>query len=224
MHRRHSPRSTATPSAPSARRSGSSGLPRVLVVDDDANFRSSVLQMLVTYGCEAMGVSNGAEALAWHRDHCFDVIITELRLPGMTGLELVSEIRLGDWQVQIILISEAPSVDDAISALREGRAFDFLRKPLREPDELTATIVRALQRSGHPDRIPAQPNVALAGLTPRERAILVLLAKGMGSQELAIRLALKEKTVRNNLSNIYAKLGVKNRTQAVLFARENGII
>lgn len=121
---------------------------RVLVVDDHAPARESVVDVLRCVGHEATACSSGAEALAKLRaassDAPFDIVVTDLQMPGMSGLELIREIERLRHGVQVLMVTAHASVETAVEAMRHG-AFDYLEKPYNV-DRLEASVARALQR------------------------------------------------------------------------------
>lgn len=117
---------------------------RVLVVDDHATARESVADVLRHVGHEATACSSGAEALVALRDGSFDVVVTDLQMPGMSGLELIREIERRRFGVQVLMVTAHASVETAVEAMRHG-AFDYLEKPY-DVDRLEASVARAMQR------------------------------------------------------------------------------
>ncbi|MEO0529188.1 MAG: sigma-54 dependent transcriptional regulator [Planctomycetota bacterium] len=117
---------------------------RVLVVDDHASARESVADVLRHVGHEAKACSSGAEALATLRNSSFDVVVTDLQMPGMSGLELIREIERLRHDVQVLMVTAHASIDTAVVAMRHG-AFDYLAKPY-DVDRLEASVARALDR------------------------------------------------------------------------------
>ncbi len=193
---------------------------RLLLVDSDAKEREYLRTWLHGSGYEVHAVGSGADAMVRLRHHAIEVVLTHLRLPGLNGIELLSLVKEWDPRIEVIILSNSCTVEDTLGALR-GRAFDFLQTPLSDLQALNRAIAGALlQRClGNsaarplPVRLPPRP---AEELTPREKQILSLLAQGLENKAIANHLCLGEKTVRNLLSGIYAKLGVVNRTQAVL--------
>ncbi|MEQ8847913.1 sigma-54 dependent transcriptional regulator [Botrimarina sp.] len=117
---------------------------RVLVVDDHASARESVADVLRCVGHQATACSSGAEALAALRGGQFDVVVTDLQMPGMSGLELIREIERRRFGVQVLMVTAHASVDTAVEAMRHG-AFDYLEKPY-DIDRLESSVGRALER------------------------------------------------------------------------------
>jgi DNA-binding NarL/FixJ family response regulator len=168
-----------------------------------------------------MSAKDGLEAMERVQQHAFDVIVMDLKLPGLNGLQLLSLIKDLCPAVIVIFLSGRGTMEDAISALREGRAYDFIQKPLRELRQLNLVIEKALlsREAAHPgSALVDVPPMRVPGesLTPRELELARLLVQGHETRTIADHLALSEKTVRNNLTQLYEKLRVGNRVQAIL--------
>lgn len=200
-------------------------LPRVLVVDDQRSLLEILQRWLSRGGYEVHVAADGVEALAKARDLRFDVVVTDLKMPGINGLQLMSLFKDLDPTVEVIFLTGQGTMQDAIEALREGRAFDFLQKPLRDLHELNLAIDKALlRRRKFEPPAPLRPsNQLLEGLNAREREILSLLTRGLDNRAIASHMALSEKTIRNYLTRIYEKLGVTSRTQALVACQEHGL-
>ncbi|MEO1498031.1 MAG: sigma-54 dependent transcriptional regulator [Planctomycetota bacterium] len=127
----------------------------VLVVDDHATARQSVVDVLRQLGHEAQACSSGAEALAALKQRAFDVVVTDLQMPGMSGLDLIREIERLRYPLQVLMVTAHASISTAVEAMRLG-AFDYLEKPY-DVDRLEASVDRALRRG----RLqPAKPSPA----------------------------------------------------------------
>ncbi len=196
------------------------GKTRVLLVDDDPELLGNLAEWLRRAGYEVHPAGDGNQALAQARKVRPDVAVTDLYMPGIGGAELVRLLLELDPLVQVIVLTGKPSVANAIDTLRHRGAFDFLTKPLADLSQLSSAIERAMvQRAKSAVSSAADPEIDLEAepaLTTRERELLELLATGAQNAEIASRLYLSGKTVRNQLTAIYDKLGVANRTQAVL--------
>src|SRR3981081_4130398 len=131
---------------------------KVLVVDDEQSAAATMRAVLEPDGSEGTAVTSGTEALAQIREHEFDVVLTDLRLDDLDGIEILRETqKLWPDTVSIMLTGYA-SLESAVTALRSG-AYDYLIKP-SDVDELRATIGRALERRRRRQRLrqPAQPD------------------------------------------------------------------
>jgi DNA-binding NarL/FixJ family response regulator len=202
---------------------------RILVVDDEPELLEILGEWFACCGTQIQTASDGFQAVALARQAPFDVIITDLKMPGMDGLQLLSIVKELDPTVEVIFLTGTGTMDDAISALREGRAFDFLQKPLKNLTQLNEVVARAALRRAQraadaPRKGPLPAPSHLEELSPRELDILALLAQGMDNRAIADKLCNSEKTVKNHLTRIYEKLKVKNRTQALLVCQQYGLL
>jgi CheY-like chemotaxis protein len=110
---------------------------KVLVVDDDPSLRVTLQDWLVMEGYEVQVATDGREAAEMARWEAFDVVVTDLKMPHMDGLTLLSRLEVLTPDVRVIFLSGEATMADAIAALREGRSFDFLEKPLPGLDRLS---------------------------------------------------------------------------------------
>lgn len=198
----------------------SSAPSRVLIVDDEQDLRENLLEWLTLSGYDATGAEHAQAALALARREHFDVVVTDLKMPGMNGIDLLRLYKEISPATEVIVLTGYASLEVAIRALKHGRAFDFLQKPLADLDALNVVIEQALAKRHRGARTeppaPAPAPEPTAGLSERERQILDLLVTGLDNKQMASRLAISDGTLRNQLSVLYEKLGVTNRTQAAL--------
>lgn len=204
---------------------------KILLVDDDETLLGILKRWLGHSGYVVEAVPSGLEAIQELRAQAFEVVIIDLQLPDLNGLQLLTIIKELQPSIEVIMLSGQGTMDDAIQALREGRSFDFLRKPLTNLHELNLTINKALIKQRpplaleKPQPAPGEPPVFDGDrLSEREIEILRLVARGHDNREIARQLVLSDKTVRNHLSRIYQKLKVANRTQAVVNAQRQGYL
>lgn len=198
--------------------------PRILVVDDQRSLLEILQRWLSRGGYEVHVASDGLEAVALAKEIAFDVVVTDLKMPGIDGLQLLSLFKELDPAIEVIILTGQGTMQDAIEALREGRAFDFLQKPLRDLHELNQAIDKALCRRQKSEAPTSGRTLRprLGGLNAREQEILALLARGLDNRAIAGHMSLGEKTIRNYLTRIYEKLGVTSRTQALIACQEHG--
>lgn len=195
-------------------------MPTVLLTDDDPDFRVLLATWLKASGYRIHVAASGSEALAIAKQHRLDVVITDLKMPGLSGLDLLTILKERDPEVEVIFLSGAADMEATIEALREGRAFDFLLKPLESLGQLNLAIEKALIKKQQPtERHATTPP---APLSARERQIIALVADGCENREIASRLSISENTVKNHLARIYDKLKVANRVQAALTCERMG--
>jgi DNA-binding response OmpR family regulator len=118
---------------------------RILVVDDEEDILGLLSELLQRWGFEADTVTNGREALERFRGRDFDLVLTDLKMPDMDGLELLRRIREENPRVPVLMLTGFPTVDSAVQAIQEG-AYDYLIKPIN-PEELRFRIQKALAQS-----------------------------------------------------------------------------
>ena len=169
--------------------------------------------------------ANGEEAVRLCRQHRPDVILMDLQLPGMSGLEAIRAIREDDDTARIVVLTMYQGDEDIYRALQAGAATYLLK------DALSHELIRIV-REVHSGGRPLPPNVAAVlaaragrpSLTSREVEVVKLVAKGLRNKEIAESLGLSDETVRAHLKHILRKLNVNDRTAAVTAALSRGII
>jgi NarL family two-component system response regulator LiaR len=207
---------------------------RVLVVDDHAIVRKGICALLATEGAiDVVGeASDGREAVDLARLLQPDVILMDLVMPGMDGLEAIKQINDRQPETRILVLTSFSSVDRVLPAIRAG-ALGYLLKD-SGPQELVRAIdeVYGGNSSLHPaiarkllEEIsqPSGQSGEGESLTDREVAVLKLVAQGYSNRDIAIELTVSEATVRTHVSHILAKLELSSRTQAALYALRKGI-
>lgn len=199
---------------------------QILIVDDHPIVRNG-LALMVKYepGMEtAAEASSGAEAIAQFHQHQPDVTLMDLRLGDMNGVEVIAKIREDFPAARIVILTTYDTDEDIYRGLKTGAKGYILKDaPL---DELLKAI-----RTVHAGRqyIPPDVGAKLAErlsrpqLSEREREVLQLMAQGQSNQTIADSLVIAENTVKYHVTNILSKLGVSDRTQAVLMALKRGI-
>lgn len=208
----------------------------VLLADDHPPFRAGLRALLASApDIEVVGeASTGTEAIFQADKLQPDVILMDLQMPGMSGIEATRRILHTSPHIAVLVLTMFEDDDSVFAALRAG-ARGYLLKGAMKADLLRA--VRAVSRGeaifGPPiaRRLvnyfaappPSPPEYAFPDLTEREREILDLLAAQQTNQEIAHRLQVSLKTVRNHVSNIFSKLQVADRAQAILRARQAGL-
>jgi DNA-binding NarL/FixJ family response regulator len=202
---------------------------RLLVVDDEPELLEILDAWFSGFGAELHTAGDGFAAVAIAERTPLDVVVTDLKMPGMDGLELLATLKDRDPTLQVIFLTGTGTMDDAIAALREGRAFDFLQKPIKNLARLNEVVLRAMARrekllASPPVRVPTSLPPHLEVLSARELDILSLLGQGMDNRAIADKLCNSEKTIKNHLTRIYEKLKVKNRTQAILVCQQHGLL
>jgi DNA-binding NarL/FixJ family response regulator len=208
---------------------------RVAVADDHPVFLSGLRGLIEDSPVLefAGAASDGVEAVALCAEARPDVVLLDIHMPGMSGIEATRRILEAEPTTGVLMLTMLEDDTSLFAALRVG-ARGYIVKGA-DPDQITRAItavaagevvvgatlasrVSAFFRAGPRAATPAFP-----ALSPRELDILDLIAAGHGNQAIADRLALSEKTVRNNVSNIFTKLAVSDRAGAIVRAREAGL-
>ncbi len=207
----------------------------ILIVDDHPLFRKGMHSLLESLSdFEVVGeVASGQEAIRKAGDCQPDLILMDLHMPEGSGLEAIRAITHASPNVRILVITLFEDDDSVFAALRAG-ARGYLLKDADENEMIRA--IRAVANNeaifspsianrvlGYFAMSPSLPKTLFPGLTEREREILVLIAQGNNNARIAEKLFLSQKTVSNYVSNIFSKLQVADRAQAIIKAREAGI-
>jgi DNA-binding NarL/FixJ family response regulator len=199
--------------------SGQDTCGRILIVDSRLRMYAAVSRLLLPAGYGLSLARSAAHALESVRRDCPRLVLLEVALNGVSGLELCHELRDEHGPTLPIMFVSEHGADprERVTGLLVG-ADDYLALPF-VPDELLARV-RALTRRSAPSAAAAQ-----ASLTPREHEVLGLMAEGLGQAEIADRLVVSSKTVGNHIEHILWKLGVHSRAQAIAFAfREHMVV
>jgi two-component system response regulator FixJ len=189
---------------------------RVYIVDDDAKIRTMVGRMLACAGRESQEFASATaflQALPTLPPGC---VLLDINMPDESGLAVLT--RLERLPLPVIMVSGSPDVGDAITAFRRG-AVHFVRKPFRRAALLDALTEAQAVLSARQAEIARRAAAERIHLTPREREVLGAMAEGRQSKAIAWQLGLSIRTVEMHRSNLLAKFGATNATQAVATAR-----
>ena len=201
---------------------------RVLLVDDHALVRSGLRAVLgTTDDCEVVGeAATGEEAVALVPTLRPDVVVMDLSMPGAGGVEATRQVRAVSPSTRVLVLTTF-SDDHRVRAALAAGATGYLLKDAAPDDVVTA--VRAAAR----DEAPIDPRVARAllpgaptdrgpELPPRERDVLVRIARGLSNRQIATELGIAERTVKVHVGSLFRRIGVADRTSAALWARDHG--
>lgn len=189
--------------------------PLVFVVDDEAPIRKALTQSLIYIECKVESFESAEAALAVLKDHKCDLLITDVNMPGLNGLELLLEIRKLWPLLPVIVMSGYGDIPMAVKAVKKG-AFDFIEKPLDE-DTLVPLIKSALKQHYSEDPATKKP------LTKTEKQILALIAAGKTNKEIAFELERSIRTIENHRHRMMKKLGVESSAELVKSAINLGL-
>ena len=203
---------------------------RVVIADDHGVVRGGLAQLLGTLDdVELVGAAaNGTEAVAVCGEQHPDVVLMDLEMPEMDGIEATRRIKEAQPEVAVVILTSFSDRERILRALDAGAAGYLLKDA--ESDELARSI-RAAARGDAPldpkaarellsARAPGSP---LDSLSPREREVLVMVAEGLPNKVIARRLSISEKTVKAHLTSVFRQIGVTDRTQAALWAQRNDL-
>jgi DNA-binding NarL/FixJ family response regulator len=211
---------------------------RVLIVDDDALMRAGLRAVLSSDpSIEVAGeASDGSAAPGATRRLRPDVVLMDVRMPGVDGIRATREVLETSPEVRVVILTTFEEDDYIFGALGAG-ASGFLLKRTRPEDLIAAvhTIAagdsllapsvtrRVIERMAGHAPPPARAADRLEALTPRERDVLELVARGLSNGEIARELVIEESTVKTHVKRILGKLGARDRVQAVIAAFEGGL-
>ena len=208
---------------------------RILIGDDHPLFRDGLRALLASVDdAEVVGeASNGAEIVEQALALQPDVVLMDLHMPEPNGIEATRQIVEASPHVGVLVLTMVEDDDAVFAALRAG-ARGYLVKGASQGEILAAIRAVASGEAVFGPTIaarlidyfsgsPAAPPQAFPDLTPREREVLELIARGQGNAAIARQLSISQKTVRNHVSNVFTKLRVADRSQAIVKAREAGL-
>jgi len=201
----------------------------VVLVDDHTMLRQGLRRALEAEGITVVGeASDGAEGVRIALATSPDVVLMDVTMPGVDGIDATKQLVAADASMRVVMLTMHIDRDVIDRALKAG-AVGYLTK-----DSSISEVVEAIRLAANGDR-PMSPQLAVAMLqearkapdsiiSNREEEVLQLVADGLGTGEIAARMFISQKTVKNHLASIYEKLDARDRTQAVLMAVKMGIV
>ncbi len=213
---------------------------RVLIADDQSMVRAGFTALLGAQpGIEVVGqAADGAEAVEAAREKRPDVILMDVRMPRMNGIEATRAIAAFDGEpVRVIMLTTFDIDEYVFDAIRAGASGFLLKDAL--PEELVSAVRvvaqgeallapsvtrRVIEGFAAVSTVPRDTTPTLDTLTGREREVLVEVARGLSNSEIARHLVIAEQTVKTHVSKVLGKLGLRDRAQAVVAAYENGLV
>lgn len=194
---------------------------KVLVIDDEERILSLLELYLVQHDYTVIRAESGAAGLKAIKKHRPDIVILDIQLPDLDGLEVCRQIRQ-KYQIPILYLSCYQDSNTIVTGLELG-GDDYMTKPF-DPNVLVARVNALLRRIRGKDWRGDEPDVLIEPLTEQEFQILHWMEKGYTNKEIADKLNLKEGTIKVYNSVLYQKLQVRNRTQAIVRAKEAKLI
>lgn len=188
----------------------------VELVDDDPAVRDAVSFLLETVGIECRCFESADAFLSGHDGAAASCLVLDIRMPGMSGLELQDELRRRDWSVPIIFITGHGEIAMAVRAMRNG-AFDFIQKPFKDQELLdsinAALVIARSQRQSTRD--VGELREAFDTLSPREREVMTLVTDGKPNKVIAFDLGVSQRTVEIHRARVMQKMGARNLAELV---------
>jgi DNA-binding NarL/FixJ family response regulator len=211
---------------------------RVLLVDDDDLMRAGLKAVLSSDAAvEVVGeAADGRAAVERVRTHMPDLVLMDVRMPDLDGIAATREVLAASPQVKVVILTTFEQEDYIFGALHAGASGFLLKRT--SPEELLAAIHTVasgdsllspsvtrtvIERMSHQPTPDVASTVRLEELTPREREVLGLVARGLSNKEIAATLVIEESTVKTHIKRILMKLRLRDRIQAVIFAYESGL-
>jgi DNA-binding NarL/FixJ family response regulator len=206
-----------------------------VIADDQRVVREGLATIVAGFAdTEVVGLAaDGAQAVELVSEQTPDVVLMDLRMPRMDGVEATREIRSRHPSIKVVVLTTYADDDSILSALSAGAAGyltkDAAREDIRRALEaavagqavldpaVQATLLRAAQQA------PGRPATLPDGLTEREAEVLALIAAGLSNAEIAERLFVADATVKTHVNRIFAKTGSRDRTQAAIYAQRHGL-
>ncbi len=188
---------------------------KVLIIDDDKDMQSLLSRIISSEGYETLVADDGKNALKEIKAHLPDVVLLDIKLPGMNGIKVLEEIKKIDRSLIVIMLTGYGDIKDAVHSMKLG-AFNYITKPF-ENREIIANIKNAL-------RIRQLRRKKRVTLSEREKEVFKWLRKGKTSWDIADILGITERTVNFHINNVMQKFNALSRTQALAMAIEAELI
>ncbi len=196
----------------------------VFVIDDDRSVRESLRNLLRSVGRCVRTYESAQEFLTAERPDVPGCLVLDIRLPGLSGLDLQRQLVQANTQIPIIFITGHGDIRMSVEAMKAG-AVEFLTKPFRDQDLLDA-VQQALERDGIARRHRAETAVLqlrYESLTPREREVMVLVAQGLANKQIADELKVSEPTVKLHRGHMMRKMEAASLADLIRIAGKLGI-
>jgi DNA-binding NarL/FixJ family response regulator len=209
-------------------------VPSVMIVDDQTLFRRGLVKLLESDPRIKIvdDAANGAEAMEKIAKNSPDVVLLDIKMPVMDGIETTRQIINAYPNIKVLILTTFENDGYVVQALKAGASGYLLKDS--QPEAIVTAMLAILSGERVMTQSVADQFLHLLaggnqkkrydGMTRREVEILQLLGQGLTNKQMAYRLKISEKTVRNHISNFYAKLGVGDRSQAVLYAVRKGLV
>ncbi len=209
---------------PPSNRGNSSEDSIVFIVDDDPVVRGAIGSLLLSVGRQVEQFASATELLKCSPPAVASCLVLDVRLPGLSGLDLQAELANTGLPIPIIFITGHGDIPMSVRAMKEG-AIDFLTKPFRDQDLLDA-VTRALERDRrrrNDEKDILDLRVSFRTLTPREKQIMALVTDGLMNKQVAARTGISEITAKIHRGRVMKKMGAKSLADLVVMAEALGV-
>jgi FixJ family two-component response regulator len=198
--------------------------PIVFVVEDDVSVRRALSNLFQSVGLQVEVFGSASEVLQGKLPDVASCLVLDVRLPGLSGLDLQAELAKANIHIPIIFMTGHGDIPMTVRAMKGG-AVDFLTKPFRDQEMLdaVATAIERDRKRREADRIVANLQAHFEALTPREREILALVSTGLLNKQIAAELGLAEITVKIHRGHVMRKMGAKSLADLLKKAETLGI-
>jgi FixJ family two-component response regulator len=202
-------------------RTGTAGAddPLILVIDDDLAMRQALSNLLESIGLRVAGFGTARELLEGTLPAAASCMILDIRLPGLSGLDLQTELAKANVNIPIIFMTGHGDIPMTVKAMKSG-AIDFLTKPFRDQDLLDA-VATALERDRKrrtDEKVVGDLQALVEALTPRERQVMTLVTEGLMNKQIAHELGISEITVKIHRGSLMKKMGAHSLADLVRMA------
>ena len=208
---------------------------KVILADDHVLCRQGIKELLVfDRNIEVIGeASNGEECLKYLEKNLPDILILDINMPKLSGIDVLKEIRKKKYPIKVLILTYHNEIEYLLKVFDIGiegylikdtdvsefrKAIEYIKNGKTYIQPSLIPLLNSKLRSRDMD------TSKLDILTPREKEMLIYLAKGMFNKEIAVELKISERTVKNHISNLFRKIDVYDRTQAAVFAIKNGLV
>jgi FixJ family two-component response regulator len=211
-----------TDNSPSARAGAAEQT--VFIVDDDESMRRALRNLLESIGLKVESFTSARELLQSALPPVASCLVLDIRLPGLSGLDLQTELAKANIQIPIIFMTGHGDIPMTVKAMKSG-AVDFLTKPFRDQDLLDA-VATALERDRRrraDDQVVTELQGTFAALTPRERQVMTLVTEGLMNKQIAHEIGISEITVKIHRGSVMKKMGARSLADLVRMAGILGV-
>ncbi|HXF05882.1 MAG TPA: response regulator transcription factor [Blastocatellia bacterium] len=202
----------------------SESTPLVYIIDDDPSVRRALVRLIRTAGFEAVAFGSAQEFLAAPLTERPSCLVLDVRLPGVSGLQLQEQLAALGRHLPIVFITGHGDIPMSVRAMKAG-AIDFLVKPFQEKDLLEAigAAIRADKEARRHEAELSELRRRMMTLTPREREVLELVVQGLLNKQIAARLGTTEKTIKVHRARVMEKMKARSLAELVRLAEKLGI-